>query len=268
MDFIRDVPTALFVFMCVLPGLMFLAPAVALIKAWKLAHQTSNTPVGSIAEAHDGIVAIEGRVDRLLTGSLHGPLTGRPCCWYRSSVDTWVKRERLERTSRKYTEWEWQSGEEVTSKEPLLVVDRTGICAVWAEHADVYTSTRSIWYGNTPIPEGPPLAGDTQSEPAEKDRRYRYLEDRLRFGDEVYATGEISHDREGLLEPEMKAALPQYARHLVMPFSQRGSFRVSLGSCGDEIGRHTEEMKKTFIVASMGAAGVLGLLLIRFGVMG
>lgn len=265
-EFIQRVPLGVFLFLCLMPGVFLLTGVVQARREWKRSKAIFDVKVSSIGDVARGLVAIEGRVEELLTGPVSGALTGKPCCWYSAKVEKRERRRKTKGETGPVKGWTWRLKEEFYCDMPLLVTDRTATCAVWAAGVEAMTAHRSIWYGETPKPmEGPP-EDEVQEEPS--DAKFRYVEERLLAGDEVYAFGEITREVDYADTKELRAALPPGVKHLVWPFSQPGRLVLSQGSRSDAMGAATMVMKQSLSVAGIGAAGVVGLLLVRFGVIG
>jgi hypothetical protein len=118
---------------------------------------------------------------------ISAPLTGTECCWYRYKIE-------------KRGDKNWRTVESDTSDETFLLEDETDHCLLDPEGAEVTPSDRSVWYGNERYPMNrQPNKQRVARTPLLKlvgllntkigGGRYRYTEERIYAGDQLYAIG-------------------------------------------------------------------------------
>jgi hypothetical protein len=139
-----------------------------------------DTPTSRIRSATQGYVELEGRA-RLMDGPpILSPLSHTQCVWWRFKVE---KREQDDNRTR------WVVIRQGTSDSLFLLEDGTGECVVDPEGAIVEPAFRRSWLGATPHPGGG-LAAPWMSSGG-----YRYTEELIQPGEQVYALGWFtSHD--------------------------------------------------------------------------
>ena len=151
----------------------------ALSLRWvKVARLIEDTPTSRVRSAAQGYVELTGRGLPLAGTKNLGPLTQRPCVWWRYRVSKKEQGGRNRGDS-------WRTVTSGQSSQPFLLDDGTGRCIVQPDGADVISSESTTWYGDTPWPKGPPGAGRPNS------RDYRYFEERIYEQERVYALGEF-----------------------------------------------------------------------------
>ncbi len=167
---------------------IILAVAVAALAGFSFAFRflrrariIQDTPTSKIRSAAQGYLELEGRGELMEGEPIVAPLTGQTCTWYRYKVD---KREvRYSNGKRRET---WRTLDKATSDSLFLLVDDTGKCIVDPEGAEVTTSTRDVWYGNSRRPDRGPVGGASRLL-ATGD--YRYTEERMLPAEPLYALG-------------------------------------------------------------------------------
>lgn len=152
------------------------------------ARLVEDTPTARIRSAPQGYVELVGKVAPHNGEPLRSPLTGSPCCWYRFKI---------ERRGQK----DWETLEQGESPLPFVVDDGTERCLVDPRGAEVTPTDRSLWYGWSRFPEetNPPRIPVAPSSAwvrraaihaqADVSSRYRYSEERIYPGDQLYAIG-------------------------------------------------------------------------------
>jgi hypothetical protein len=133
-----------------------------------------DTPTSKIRSAAQGYVELAGRGEMLEGDTIVAPLTTTPCTWYRYKV---------ERVSDKHSRV-MESG---TSEELFALVGETGRCVIDPDGAAVTCKTKKVWYeGSYPSRRrgvgGGSLLGRLGG-------RYRYTEERMHPGEDLYAIG-------------------------------------------------------------------------------
>lgn len=138
-----------------------------------------DTPTAAIRSAAQGYVELEG-IARMMDGEpVLSPLSGRPCVWYRYSVE-----------HKGTHDDDWRTVESGVSESIFHLDDGTGRCIVDPEGAAIIPSVRLCWRGQLQRPGAAPL------ETGFWDRflhsgPYRYTEHRLLDGDPLYAAGQF-----------------------------------------------------------------------------
>ncbi|MEJ6655147.1 MAG: GIDE domain-containing protein [Pseudomonas sp.] len=142
------------------------------------ARWVEDTPTSKIRSAAQGLVELVGKVEGGGHAPLLSPLAGRPCLWYRFSV------EELQRRGKNT---EWRTVERGHSDRPFLLRDETGRCWVLPSEAEVHPRLRRRWEGQRRWPLG--NKAQTGVLGALLGRRYRYTEEYLQEHDILYALG-------------------------------------------------------------------------------
>ncbi|UTW11917.1 E3 ubiquitin ligase family protein [Marinobacterium rhizophilum] len=142
----------------------------------------ADTPTARVQSAHQGYVELQGQALPSPNGVLHSPLTGRECVWYHYKVE----REKGSGKNRR-----WVCEREGTSDEWFQLDDRSGVCQIDPEGAEVKASVRKRWHGHTPSPTGEPPAHRPgfRFNVSFGARRYRYQEELILEYESVYALG-------------------------------------------------------------------------------
>lgn len=152
---------------------------------WRL-RTIVDTPTARIQSAPQGYSELAGLARPHLRQTA-GPLTGRPCLWYRYRVD-----ER--RGSGRNRHWARIAGGDCP--DPFLLDDGTGRCIVEPAGAHLRLSRRVRWVGPNADPRSRgrtwPFAAD----------RYRFTEERIEDGDPLYILGYFETPRRGAEERE------------------------------------------------------------------
>ena len=144
----------------------------------RMARLIEDTPTSKIRSAAQGLVELVGQVEAGGYAPLLSPLAGRPCLWYRFTV------EELQRRGRNT---EWRTVERGSSDRPILLRDETGSCWIQPAAAEVHPRQRRRWEGNRRWPLGNVVQTGVLG--ALLARRYRYTEEWLQEGDPLYALG-------------------------------------------------------------------------------
>ena len=153
------------------------------IKAWARNRAIEDTPTSRVRSAAQGYVELSGRGVLPPDSANIGPLTGKPCTWWRFKIE-----ER--RSGGRSRSWSTlQSG---TSDASFLLDDGTGACLIDPRGAEVFPTARDVWYGPTVwpqvhIPDGTGIFAKLLD--ACMTDKYRYTEQRLQPQEPVYALG-------------------------------------------------------------------------------
>ena len=140
-----------------------------------------DTPTAKLRSAPQGYLELQGRGELMDGPPIIAPLSNQICTWYRYKVEEKVTRHRNGKT-----QTEWRVVENGVSDEVFLLRDDTGECIVDPEGAEVTTSKRLVWYGNSRAPTSAPSSTGLFSFGL---GRFRYSEWRMDVGDELYAIG-------------------------------------------------------------------------------
>ncbi|MDP9089671.1 MAG: E3 ubiquitin ligase family protein [Pseudomonadota bacterium] len=140
-----------------------------------------DTPLVKIRSAAQGYVKVFGRAKAAKATA--SPLSSRPCVWWSYSV------EEKKRNAKGETSWDTISS--ATSITPFVIADADGECLVGPVNAEITPSIHDVWYGEEPLPAGPPAPSGFMISDA-----YRYTERLLREGDQLSVTGELRSDSE------------------------------------------------------------------------
>ncbi|MEX2352976.1 MAG: GIDE domain-containing protein, partial [Gammaproteobacteria bacterium] len=135
-----------------------------------------NIPTSKIRSAAQGYLELTGHGQLLEGPQIIAPLTNTPCTWYSFSVQ---ERRRSGKNSR------WVTIEKGISDSLFLLIDDTGKCIIDPEGASVIPSVTDTWYGTTPRPRHGKKTGRSFLSRG----RYRYIEQRMHIGDDLYAIG-------------------------------------------------------------------------------
>lgn len=138
-----------------------------------------DTPTARIRSAAQGVVELAGRVRPLPGEHLVSPMTAQPAVWW----DCTVSRRDTDGGGRR----RWKTVAQRRSDATFLLDDGSSVCMVRPDGAQVTAQVR-IWYGSTPWPRsGPP----TSRWGWLTDAPYRYTEELLPSGQEIYVLGEF-----------------------------------------------------------------------------
>jgi hypothetical protein len=193
-----------------------LGSAFAGWRAWHNLHcarTVADLPTAKARSAHQGYVELEG-VGRLMDGPpIVAPLSGLPCVCYRYRI------EELSTTYyRGHTRRRWVTVEKGESTEVFWLEDETGRVAIDPEGADVTPRYKDVWRSHAG------LIGFA-SKPAHivnfltnhaSGNRYRFTEERINPGDELYAIGLLknlgSHLDTTTIDAEVRQLLHEWKK--------------------------------------------------------
>jgi hypothetical protein len=153
------------------------------IKAWARNRAIEDTPTSRIRSAAQGYVELSGRGVLPPNSPNKGPLTGKPCTWWRYKI------EERGSTGRSRS---WSTVQSDTSDAPFLLDDGTGKCLIDPRGAEVFPGASDVWYGSSEwpeihIPDGTGVFGRLVDTVLTD--KYRYTEHRLQPQEHVYAIG-------------------------------------------------------------------------------
>lgn len=125
-----------------------------------------DTPTARVRSAAQGYVELRGLARPADAEQLLAPLTRRRCLWYRYQVQYLEKDEdnkSLRALPRQSTDGEqgsrWVTVRQGCSDESFLVVDATGQCVISPAGAEVLSTKRDRWTGNSEQPTITPRRG-------------------------------------------------------------------------------------------------------------
>jgi hypothetical protein len=101
---------------------------------WKQRRWLEETPESRVRSAAQGYVRLTGRAQPLGLKPLRAPLTGRPCVWWKCTVQS--RHERAGSSTE-------------TSTEPFTLTDEAHSCVIDPQGADVEPSERRVWSGES-----------------------------------------------------------------------------------------------------------------------
>jgi hypothetical protein len=142
-----------------------------------------DTPLVKIRSAAQGYVKVFGRAKAAQADATASPLSSRPCVWWSYSV------EEKRRSTKGETYWDTINS--ASSITPFVLADADGECLVGPVNAEITPSIHDVWYGDAPLPSGPPASSGIRLGDS-----YRYTERLLREGDQLSVTGELRSDSE------------------------------------------------------------------------
>lgn len=168
----------------------------------RIARLVEDMPTSRIRSAAQGYVELAGRCRPLDGTSQQAPLTGRPCVWWRYTVQRRSGGDDRRRDK-------WVTVASGRSELPFLLDDGTGTCIVQPAGAEVVTGESTTWYGDTPWPSGIP----SPTVISLGEREYRYHEERIYEHEWLCAIGrfrthEAAADRD--LEAEQAELLARW----------------------------------------------------------
>ena len=149
---------------------------------WLWARMIEDTPTARVRSAHQGFVELEGEGQLIKGPSIVGPLTNRPCLWYRYKIE---KRESRTGTFGKNTT-DWRTLNSGVSDALFELHDGTGRCVIDPDGAEVIPNVTDVWYGNSSQPQFATATGRNALSIATG--RYRFTEELLLPG-HIYVMG-------------------------------------------------------------------------------
>jgi hypothetical protein len=160
---------------------------------WRL-RLIADTPTARIRSAPQGYVEVQG-LAQPRRETLAARLTGKPCVWFRWSV------EQYKRGSRS---GHWVTIDGGDAGVPFLVDDGTGEAEV--EPTGAYLHLRSLerWEGSRPAAVLP-VGGNAITNFFERHRQYRMTEERIVANEPVYILGRFETPRRGVRERDALA---------------------------------------------------------------
>jgi hypothetical protein len=153
-------------------------------KAWRENRMVEDTPSSRVRSAAQGYVELTGHGVMSPGHESLGPLTRKPCTWWRYKIE--------ERSSTGRSRG-WSTVDRGTSETPFILDDGTGQCLIDPRGAEVFPAAKDVWYGSTVwpqvrIPDGQGFFGKL-ADLLLSGGRYRYTEYRLQPREPVCALG-------------------------------------------------------------------------------
>ncbi len=169
-------------------------------KAWRENRVVADTPTSRVRSAAQGYVELTGHGVIPPHKETIAPLTGKPCTWWRYTIEE----RRASGRSRGWTRVD--SG---ISEEPFVLDDGTGQCLIDPRGAEVFPVSKDVWYGSTEwpevrIPDGQGFFGKL-ADVLLSGGHYRYTEYRLQPNETVCALGAYRSSG-GIEDPETAVA--------------------------------------------------------------
>lgn len=166
-------------------GLAVSVGATAVSAWWCLrrvsqARHLLDTPTSKIRSAAQGYVELYGVITAQPESTVIGPLTGKPCVWWRFKIEEHVQDDNKR---------SWRSLESGVSDALFSLNDGTGDCLINPDGAHVRTTTREVWNGRQRHPRLANKRGLLGFLSIGKN--YRYTEERLHAGQPLYAIGDF-----------------------------------------------------------------------------
>ena len=181
-DFVRSLPAWGFWAGGIASGTAAIASCYFGINSLYRSRLIADMPTSKLRSAAQGYIELEGYAQMMAGEPIYAPLSGKPCVWYRYSVEQC--RDSSGRSQ------EWTTVESGVSEAIFHLVDPTGTCIIDPDGAEVTPSVKLTWRGNTRRPHFSPkknsLWGILFSPGA-----YRYTESRLHEYDALYAIGQF-----------------------------------------------------------------------------
>lgn len=178
------------------------------LKRWSQARHLLDTPTSKIRSAAQGYAEFYGVLEELPDAHVVGPLTGKPCLWWRFKIEEYSSDGKKR---------SWRTVERGTSEAWLRLDDGTGECLIDPAGAEVRPMVRDVWQGNMPHPRGLPVSGMFGW--LGGGRRYRYTEERLHAGQPLYAIGDFRTSGGGRQGLDLAAAQGEVIREWKRDFA-------------------------------------------------
>lgn len=169
-------------------AIIFFSVSSILVVAWfflifyflKRARLIEDTPTSKIRSAAQGYVELVGAVSVGETGELISPLSDNPCVWFEYKVQRYNGGSKDSR---------WETINHGTSGLPFQINDKSGICTIHPDGADVITEHVRTWYGDSiNLLEIKQRSRKSLFAKLNKNR-YRYIERFIYIHDVIYALG-------------------------------------------------------------------------------
>lgn len=167
--------------------LLFCAAFIAfggwlVIRSGSAARLIQDTPTSRIRSAAQGYVELHGRLEKVTDDPVLSPLTKTECVWWRYKIE-----KRIDQKDRS----DWRLVEGRSSQVWLRLNDGTGVCLINSVGASISAGVKDVWEGYERYPTGKKkgVLGKLFSS------KYRYTEERLYQGQDIYAIGDFLTQR-------------------------------------------------------------------------
>ena len=161
----------------------FVIAAVVAYRSLTHKRLIEDTPTSRLRSVSQGFVELQGIAGVFEGEPIVSPVSRVACCWYRYSVQ-----ER--RGNSLKNEDRWYTIESETSTAIFKLDDGTGICGIDPEGARVTPSLKKVWYSNERHPWYEAATSGLAGWLGQK--RYRFTEERIEVGAELYALGHLT----------------------------------------------------------------------------
>jgi len=195
MNLLRELPWGVFWFGW---GMVALLAFGSLFAVWWAKRNVkairAQTPVG-VSNLAEGYRLGWGTV---VGPDLRGPLTGRPCVWWKAEV--WESVRERDPVKKKYR-YVWREVASEESDRPVLFGDEQAVAAVWCWGATVIPSAWSDWRGQELPPDerkpevrkgGAPGQGIRDDVQGTFGPRFRYVEQIIEQDAPIFALGQVT----------------------------------------------------------------------------
>ncbi|MCY1273205.1 E3 Ubiquitin ligase [compost metagenome] len=143
----------------------------------------ADVPTSKVRSAAQGFTELYGILEEGPEAPLRGPLTGKPCLWWRYRIEEEQRNDKGRSN--------WRTLEKGVSEGWFGLRDATGVCLIDPAGADVRPLTRERWEGRERHPRGMAKAPGLLGQLLGGGRHYRYTEERLEAGQPLYALGDF-----------------------------------------------------------------------------
>lgn len=174
-DWIRGLPADDFWFYTAIACAAAIAAFLGVWRFYRRLQLVEDTPQSLIRSAAQGYVELSGKSLLMPGEPILGPLTRQRCVWWSYKIERYVRSGRSSH---------WETLKSDISGELFLIDDGSDRCVVDPDQAEVYPSTKDVWYGDGAWPEGGPALGGSRL-----GAKYRYSEERMLEGGTLYALG-------------------------------------------------------------------------------
>jgi len=161
--------------LCLFGGWLF-------VSNWSRTRYLLDTPTSKVSSAAQGYVELAGILLELSSPNLFGPLTGKPCQWWRYRIEEYSSDAKGRR---------WRVIEKGTSEGWLRLSDGSGECLIDPHGAMVLPARREVWTGDQRHPQGTISGSGSWLGLIGLGKQYRYIEERLHTGEPLYAIGDF-----------------------------------------------------------------------------
>jgi hypothetical protein len=177
------------------------------------ARTIEDHPTSKARSAHQGYIELEGMGRHIDGPPIVAPLSGLPCVWYRYRIEELITSYNRGRVQRR-----WTTLERGESNDIFYLEDETGRVVVDPEGAEILPRHKDVWRSR------PGLIGFARrpayivkfiaSRPS--GHNYRFTEERINTGDNIYALGLLknvrSHAGAPAIDEDVRSLLREWKR--------------------------------------------------------